>query len=589
MWRNYGDSDLAEYGGILVKREHENSYSFFKVDVDYNNHKYAYQGIINNVEKYVDSPALKKTVLRLDYENAAAFIEEDPEYAAAEIAKSIHAAYSTEAYKTASEFQISNYKNEYLEDSYLEDWAFDVTNNQLIDFMERLEIPSNYLPEYEFNFQEVSFDDVSYSKQGAEEFFSVKDLTFLSPSNQQERALYSAFTASNVMSSLEINDEVLSFEKFKELMRNDKLQVKLNADVTISPDYKETNTFTLCAYYEDKKVENVVCDLNAKEQKSLDEFLHSDEVKRNFKASKDTYTEERLQEEKNKWKAFGSVTDFNGIVVGQDTIDKNKYEFFQLQTDDNNDKYAYYGVVKNIDEYYNEDTAFESIMSELGYRFTEDFIKSNPEIAVAKLIETYGAAEFGAKNIFGNGSYSFDKNLFKASDSQIVNFMSKLEIPADFIPEPKIEFEFDSLNNFHWEDLLLSENGGFVSDFVFKGKGDFSSQELEYRYMFEAFRRTDLKQYLQKEVKGFNAEIKNANDCYDLRNSDANFEFVLSVKRDSNSNNSLSVRAICDFPSFDTKEFKVPLSDKEQKSLDKLVEKEYPNIVGEKPEYLKSI
>ena len=143
----------------------------------------------------------------------------------------------------------------------------------------------------------------------------------------------------------------------------------------------------------------------------------------------------------NEWTNHGDVnfTEHGGVMTKPDENRPQDIEFFQIQISAEGDKYAYHGVVSDINDYADNEI-IKAEAAEQG-KSPEEYIKENPEQAAVKLVEEwgYGAMEFSATNVNGTGQYSLDNSDFKATEYEIAEYMNKIDIPEQFIPS----FEYE--------------------------------------------------------------------------------------------------------------------------------------------------
>lgn len=144
------------------------------------------------------------------------------------------------------------------------------------------------------------------------------------------------------------------------------------------------------------------------------------------------------------WTNHGDVnfTEHGGVMTKPDENRPQDIEFFQIQISAEGDKYAYHGVVSDINDYADNEVIMGEA-AELGVS-PEEYIKENPEQAAVLLVENfgYGAMEFSATNVNGTGQYSLDNADFKATEYEIAEYMNKIDIPEQFIPS--FEYELTS-------------------------------------------------------------------------------------------------------------------------------------------------
>lgn len=146
-----------------------------------------------------------------------------------------------------------------------------------------------------------------------------------------------------------------------------------------------------------------------------------------------------------KWDNFGDENffEYGGVMTRPREDRENDYDFFQLLIDDEGNRYAFIGTVCDLKEYADNEVLQQAAI-DLNYADAADFIESSPERAVVELVENWGcgAMEFSATNKDGQGAYSTDRNDFKLSEQELAEFMTKLDIPDEFIPD--FEYELTS-------------------------------------------------------------------------------------------------------------------------------------------------
>ena len=148
----------------------------------------------------------------------------------------------------------------------------------------------------------------------------------------------------------------------------------------------------------------------------------------------------------SEWNNFGdaSFSEYGGTMVKpmDDDGRPNDYEFFQLKIDDEGNRYAFHGVVVDINEY-GDNEVLNEYAAEAGYADGKELAENLPERAVVELVENwgYGAMEFSATNKDGQGAYSMDMNDFKLSEQELAEFMTKLDIPDCYIPDFEYQLE----------------------------------------------------------------------------------------------------------------------------------------------------
>jgi len=259
-----------------------------------------------------------------------------------------------------------------------------------------------------------------------------------------------------------------------------------------------------------------------------------------------------------EWKNL-SGSDFakdGGIMIKQDENKNTDYQFFKLQVDNDGNKYAYFGTAHDIKDYYCE-VVLEKAALESEYDTVEEYIEAEPESTIEKLLDVYDAAEFGATNWQHVGAYSLDKNIFKVNDSQLVDFMEQAELPEEFIPT--FEFDFENARVNDKKDLP------FV-DLYF----DYTTWVAEY----EIFKRTKFDKVLEKI--GCTKKVDSVKVYGDMF-CETGFDILVNLSSE-NGKNEIEAMLLYDdaeTADFQSELFKVPLSSKEQKSLDAFVNRLY--------------
>lgn len=174
----------------------------------------------------------------------------------------------------------------------------------------------------------------------------------------------------------------------------------------------------------------------------------------------------------NEWQNYGDVNfyEHGGIMVRKDTELSDSYNFFYLEHDDQGNKYAFYGTVMDLKDYIGKGYLEELLNAfndrpepGLLYENVSEMIEKNPGACVVELVRNYGCGvfEFSPKNCRWTGEYSMDMNEFKLNDQELVEFMSEVDIPAEYIPD--LEYEAvsrygeagieDSLKSNDWEEI----------------------------------------------------------------------------------------------------------------------------------------
>lgn len=265
-WNNYGDLNFTEYGGVMV-RKRDGEYDIFQLQIDDNSgDKYAYYNtIVDGVEDFADK--LNDIASDFGYDSGETFAKADPERAIVELIEN-QLSYGI------MEFGVPlNANNQYSSDYN----DFIVENNDLIEFMKRIEIPEGFIPEYEFNFNEAEIVSTEYERNGFEATLTAKiEFPYLSES-QQMRLEYEALSRNDmVMRELQVDGyEINSFEDFKTLHENGDVQIDVEMNVVSYYDCDEEykmgdNEVQVTVAYDDKKREFELS-LRSDEQSSLDE------------------------------------------------------------------------------------------------------------------------------------------------------------------------------------------------------------------------------------------------------------------------------------------------------------------------------
>lgn len=144
-WVNYGDVNFTEYGGVMLRQDDErpNDYHFFKLDIDDYGDMYAFSGTVCDINEYADERAMKEGAQAYGYDDAESFIKNSPELAALELLSN----YGCGVF----EFSPSNHNGTGQYSLRMED--FRLCHNELVSFMEELEIPGGFIPQWQVDFE----------------------------------------------------------------------------------------------------------------------------------------------------------------------------------------------------------------------------------------------------------------------------------------------------------------------------------------------------------------------------------------------------------------------------------------------------
>lgn len=186
----------------------------------------------------------------------------------------------------------------------------------------------------------------------------------------------------------------------------------------------------------------------------------------------------------NEWTNYGDASffDYGGIMVQTIPYDSyTDFRFFELKISAEGEKFAIQGTVCGLEDYAKGDYAkdLDKAAKERGFKSGLDMIETAPEEAVVALLEGYGygALEFSPRNHNGEGEYSLDLGDFKCTDEELVDFMSKEDIPSQFIPTLRYHVSSyygdnysgleDDLRANEWDEVVTFAheklmNGGYV-------------------------------------------------------------------------------------------------------------------------------
>ena len=142
-----------------------------------------------------------------------------------------------------------------------------------------------------------------------------------------------------------------------------------------------------------------------------------------------------------EWENFGDVNffEYGGVMVKKDPDLSDSYNFFALFTVENK-KFAFSGTVCDLHDFIKEDV-IKDLAADIGAPSPEFLINGNPKLCVSELVPNYGCGpfEFSPSNCRGQGQYSMQWEDFQVNDGELVDFMSELDIPAEYIPD--LEYE----------------------------------------------------------------------------------------------------------------------------------------------------
>ena len=195
---------------------------------------------------------------------------------------------------------------------------------------------------------------------------------------------------------------------------------------------------------------------------------HEMDINCNIENERPFNEEPAQQPAEDAWYNYGDVNfyEYGGVMVRKDTDLTDSYNFFLLQKDDQGNRYAYYGTVCDLHDF-REQECLNTLVDERGYVSVDALIEDDPLFCVAELVQSYGYGpfEFSPKNCRWTGEYSMDMNEFKLNDQELVQFMSELDIPTQYIPD--LEYEAVSrYGDVGIEDTLKSNDWEEIKDFA---------------------------------------------------------------------------------------------------------------------------
>ena len=161
-WKNFGDVNFSEYGGILTRRceDRQEDVSFFQLIVNESG-RYAFYGTVVNVMDYKDEQCIKDEAKISKYRSSTDYILNDPESAVVDLLNSY--GYG------AMEFSAVNKDGKGAYSMDINDFA--LTEVELAAFMEDLNIPEKFQPV--FNLHVISYYGSDY--KGIEDTFHTND------------------------------------------------------------------------------------------------------------------------------------------------------------------------------------------------------------------------------------------------------------------------------------------------------------------------------------------------------------------------------------------------------------------------------
>lgn len=144
-WKNMGDINFVDYGGVMVKRDDErpNDYHFFKLDIGKD--KYAYSGTVCDIYDYADTEVIKELSREMGYDDndVESFIKNHPEQTVVELVTNY--GYGSLEFGSRNCKGVGQYS--------LDSKDFMLSHNELVAFMEKLNIPEGYIPEWQVDFE----------------------------------------------------------------------------------------------------------------------------------------------------------------------------------------------------------------------------------------------------------------------------------------------------------------------------------------------------------------------------------------------------------------------------------------------------
>lgn len=159
-WTNHGDVNFTDYGGMMTRIDEErpNDVEFFQLQISAEDERFAYHGTVCDIMDYVDNEIIVNEAAEQG-KTPLEYIKEDPEMAAVMLVENY--GYG------AMEFSATNKDGQ---GAYsLDPNDFKVSEQELAEFMKKVEIPDNYLPSFEF---EIT---ARYGERGVEDTFKTND------------------------------------------------------------------------------------------------------------------------------------------------------------------------------------------------------------------------------------------------------------------------------------------------------------------------------------------------------------------------------------------------------------------------------
>lgn len=269
------------------------------------------------------------------------------------------------------------------------------------------------------------------------------------------------------------------------------------------------------------------------------------------------------------WVNYGDIgfAENGGVMVKESSARDGEYQFFQLQVEDEENKYAFYGVVNDIEDYV---SYLDNYAADYGFNDGKEFVSTEPERAVSVLVENYGygAIEFGATN--ANGYSSTDINDFKVENNNLIEFMESVGLPEGYYPEYVFDFENTEIKNTSYECKNGVEEYRATLDFAYLSK----EQQLKNDYEI-AFSRTDVSEELHHagfEVKDFD-DFKKFYEDPDIRLW-VDTEVVMLHDKDEILTSETSVEVTVSYAGKTTDKYEASLRRSEEETLDAFVESE---------------
>ena len=159
-WNNHGDVNFADYGGVMTRTNDErpNDVEFFQIQISAEGDRFAYHGTVVDVTDYTDNEYIKEEA-EAQGKTPEEYIKENPEQAAVILVENY--GYG------AMEFSATNKDGQ---GAYsLDPNDFKLSEQELAEFMKKVEIPDNYLPSFEYELTS------RYGKDGVEDTFKTND------------------------------------------------------------------------------------------------------------------------------------------------------------------------------------------------------------------------------------------------------------------------------------------------------------------------------------------------------------------------------------------------------------------------------